>query len=249
MYERIKDIEKHLVIAKEMLDKVDAFDGTLNGVSINDFNPERAHIVDTINMLAMDVQNNLTEIMEHLTQAMNFWNETDVLEADVQVMLANATEAQMDIDRVESSLNGSKANLMELRRNFTDLSVKARNFHNQLATLNDSYSDAYHSSNILYTDIEDLQMDFKELREQIDSVLFACPVVNDTGVCAELCTTDPFSSADNITVCTEGQRCCSNGCGHECMDTVNLVQELTSSTEATEAASQRLEDNKIYLLV
>ena len=43
-----------------------------------------------------------------------------------------------------------------------------------------------------------------------------CPAVDsDTvGLCAELCTDDGD--------CTEDQKCCSNGCGHACVDAVRL---------------------------
>jgi hypothetical protein len=35
-----------------------------------------------------------------------------------------------------------------------------------------------------------------------------CPPPNDAGTCAEMCGTG----------CMNGQMCCSNGCGHSCMD-------------------------------
>lgn len=43
-----------------------------------------------------------------------------------------------------------------------------------------------------------------------------CPAVTGgaLGVCMELCTHD--------TNCSDGKKCCSDGCGHHCMDSVSL---------------------------
>ena len=39
-----------------------------------------------------------------------------------------------------------------------------------------------------------------------------CPVVRGAGICVEMCSSD--------SDCTQQQKCCSNGCGHVCMDVI-----------------------------
>ena len=43
-----------------------------------------------------------------------------------------------------------------------------------------------------------------------------CPIVTGPGICAEMCSSDKF--------CPRRQKCCSNGCGHVCMEPAWNIQ-------------------------
>uniref|UniRef100_A0A8C7Y481 WAP four-disulfide core domain 2 n=1 Tax=Oryzias sinensis TaxID=183150 RepID=A0A8C7Y481_9TELE len=49
------------------------------------------------------------------------------------------------------------------------------------------------------------------------SVNTMCPLINEDGICVELCK---FNSD-----CSNGQLCCFNGCGHNCMTKCPLINE------------------------
>lgn len=45
-----------------------------------------------------------------------------------------------------------------------------------------------------------------------------CPIVTGPGICADFCSSDEF--------CPRRQKCCSNGCGHVCMEPPRNIQAV-----------------------
>ena len=171
MEEVARDTEQQLLVAGLMLANTAAFDGTVNGVTVNELVQVIAHYNSTVAALVATAQNLLTELGEDQSEATSTWTDISALETTIQELLGNSTLAQGHLDLVESDLDDLDQQRANLRMNLTHLSELAMDLTTQLTRLNSSVANASRESVDVKASAEELRVQLVALRSHTDLVL------------------------------------------------------------------------------
>ena len=171
MEEVARDTEQQLLLAGLMLANTAAFDGTVNGVTVNELVQEIAHYNSTVAALVATAKHLLTEVEEDQSEATSTWTDISALETTIQELLGNSTLAQGHLDLVESYLEELDQQRANLRMNLTHLSELAMDLTTQLTRLNSSVANASRESVDVKASAEELRIQLVALRSHTDLVL------------------------------------------------------------------------------
>ena len=171
MEEVARDTEQQLLVAGLMLANTAAFDGTVNGVTVNELVQMIAHYNSTVAALVATAQNLLTELGEDQSEATSTWTDISALETTIQELWGNSTLAQGHLDLAESHLEELDQQRANLRMNLTHLSELAMDLTTQLTRLNSSVANASRESVDVEASAEELRVQLVALRSNTDLVL------------------------------------------------------------------------------
>ena len=206
MAELISEIEQRLNTTEQMLARTGAFDGTVNQSSLDELLDEIMLYNDTIVDLATSAERLLEELMKDQEEASRAWEEIEQLNTSVQVLLANASSAQDDVDRAGRLEDQFSAEHEALRLNLTNLSVKANDLQYQLALLNASASNSSRSTTAAYVSVQELSSDLQELRAQADTVINLTHHLNSSIQGTQTASQQLVESTNTLLVCLNTAR-------------------------------------------
>ena len=171
MDEVTRDTEQQLLTAGQMLATTAAFDGTVNGVSVNELVQQISHYNRTIAALVSSAQNLLTELGQDFTQATDVWTNISALETTIQELLGDSNVTESHLETVESQLEQLDQQRGDLRLNLTHLFDLTMELTRQLTRLNGSVANASRDSDGASVSGEELASQLAALRSQTDMVL------------------------------------------------------------------------------
>ena len=196
-----RDTELQLTTARQMLQTAAAFDGTVNGVSVEELVQQIAFYNTTIASLVARATQLLIELENTHTQALTVWTDINTQETRVHGLLANSSVAEAALITVESLLPQLELQRHQLRQNLSQLSEAASDLVAELVGLNNSVANASRDSNEAYTSVQELMSTLAAVRTQTDRVLNLTRHLNVSIELSQLSSHRLIENTSTLLVC------------------------------------------------
>lgn len=123
--DRISQIELDLDSVERTLDELEQYDGTVNMTSVGDLESRLLQLNSTATLLRSMANQSLAQLFRDQETIYTAWNAILTLNATVESILSNLTEGMATLEPIVMLLDGINATHQILRRNLTDLDMRA----------------------------------------------------------------------------------------------------------------------------
>ena len=171
MDELTRDTEQQLVTAEQMLARTAAFDGTVNGITVDELVRQIADYNRTVAILFSTAQYLLNSLHRDQEEARGIWSNISALESDIQDLLSDSSLVENSTDAIEYLLNHLDQQRVGLRQNLTQLSEMAMSLTEELWRINGSVVNVSRDTAEASASTEGVKSQLAALRSQVDYVL------------------------------------------------------------------------------
>lgn len=198
--EAVTRIQQQLDLATVMINRANAFNGTVNGTSARDIRQQVLMYNTTVGEYAANAHVQLNALHEDQVQAYNAWMQAENLNMTAKLALINLSHSINNTELAASIVDQFQDGFLALMSNLTRLDMDAKTLSGSLQTLSESVMNASGEVQFANTSVLDLLAEIEERKVEADLARDLARQLNDSVEAAWAAAQESMDSASELLV-------------------------------------------------
>lgn len=198
--ERTNEIDMDLNEVNRTLNQLDQFDGSVNMTDVMQVERELLALNSTVASLSRIANQSLAQLSRDLVTINTSWNAIEMLNLEAREILANLTEGESMLEPILTLIDSVNVTHMELRRNLTDLDMRADRLASQLATLAERAGNVSSGSSLVNRSLVGLLEDVQRRGVEVANLFVLVQALNRSVLSLEMAASEAESRVNNLVV-------------------------------------------------
>lgn len=198
--ERTNEIDLDLNEVNRTLNQLDQFDGSVNMTDVMQVERELLALNSTVASLSRIANQSLAQLSRDLETINTSWNAIEMLNLEAREILANLTEGESMLEPILTLIDSVNVTHMELRRNLTDLDMRADRLASQLATLAERAGNVSSGSSLVNRSLVGLLEDVQRRGVEVANLFVLVQALNRSVLSLEMAASEAESRVNNLVV-------------------------------------------------
>ena len=198
--QRTLDIEEDLDEVDVTLNQLSLFDGSVNMTDIMDLERQLLRLNTTVASLSLAANQSLAQLLRDQARIHTAWAELERLDSEAGRILANLTEGEAMVPNIKGLVEDANVTYQMLRRNLTDLDVRADRLARQLDVLAGRDRNLSEGIDAVNMSLASFSVEVGERRVEIENLLALARNLTDSVLSLEQAAEEAETSASNLVV-------------------------------------------------